>query len=293
MVSNIIYMADEDICSYCYTAFRSSMQTTPYSSYNGFYEAELQYINTRCRTTFNTTIPTSLFPPDPKAPCDKENIYITQPGDTCDSIALKYSLSSAALFMNNPLSSTLNCKGWKPGTALCLPPSCATVHAIKEGEMCLQIEADNHDEHGTRYKDIVRFNPWIEPGCGNMWNSSENVYGHIICLAPQNGKHTLPGVKPAQEVGQKSDGYARVMVEVPNDAKVANGSTQRCGLWHTATKGDSCLQMTFGGPTSIEILMKVNPSLSNDTSQCTNHITPGLTYCIFPMFNWDYIIDTN
>lgn len=287
VVSGIEGMTDKDICSDCFTGFRSLMQKSSYSLYDSDYMKDLDYINKRCGLSLNTTVPSSLFPETKKSVCAEDRVYMTKDGDTCDSIAIAKSVSSAAIYIGNPFT-TPDCKSFKTGTKLCLPPSCAAVYTIKKDEMCIEIESAHYETLGTRYKDIVRYNPWIEPGCGNMWASAENSYGHVICLAPQNGKHTLPAVNPAGEVGKKSDGYARDLAEVPSGVSIADGTTRRCGLWHTAQKDDTCLLLTFGGPTSIEILMQVNPTLGKNAAECSSRLVAGTTYCVFPMFNWDY-----
>lgn len=280
-------MATNNICSYCYTTLRSIMQKNSYSSYDASFQTDLTYINTRCKTSFNTTMPPSLSPVDSKAPCDKDRVYVTVSGDTCDSIAEKNSVSSAAIYIGNPFT-TPDCKSFEPGTHLCLPPPCALTYTLKEKDTCATIESAYSKDYNVTFRDIERYNPWIEPGCGNMWNSSENAYGHIICLSPQNGWHALPGDRTGREVGQKSDGYATVMLNPPQNADIAKGTTQRCGLWYTAQQSDTCLLMTFKGPATIDILMKVNLELGTDAAKCTGLLRVGVTYCVFPMYNWDY-----
>ncbi|KID94680.1 LysM domain protein, partial [Metarhizium majus ARSEF 297] len=290
VVSSIENMSDNDICSYCFTSLRSMMQQSRYSNYDAAYERDLSYINSRCNTGFNTTIPLSLVPEEPQPPCDKDRVYITKDGDTCDSIALEHSLSSAAIYIGNPFS-TPDCRSFEPGTELCLPPSCAHTYLLEKDEWCSDITAAHEKTLNITFGDIEKWNPWIEPFCGNMWNSAENAYGHVICLSPQNGEHSLPGIAPDFEVGTRSNGYAKDMVQVPQHVTIAEGSAKRCGIWHTAEAQDTCLLMTFKGPTTIDILMTVNPSLGSDPSKCSDRLVPGLAYCVFPMHNWNLVVD--
>lgn len=100
------------------------MQASPFSYYNrdSFYEDSLKQAVKRCSLSNQpTTTKDSPFPPEPSEPafCLSDVIYTTKAGDTCDSLAVKYSVSSAAIFMGNP--DILDCNDMVEGVSICLP----------------------------------------------------------------------------------------------------------------------------------------------------------------------------
>ncbi|KAI8721473.1 hypothetical protein NCS52_00594900 [Fusarium sp. LHS14.1] len=63
----------------------------------------------------------SPFPSESPKPvfCLSDVKHIAQPGDTCDSLAVKYSVSLAAIFYGNP--DILDCNDMVQGVLICLP----------------------------------------------------------------------------------------------------------------------------------------------------------------------------
>lgn len=114
--------------------------------------------------------------------------------DTCDSIALKHNVSSAALFMANSQQSVV-CDHVEPGMKLYLLMPCTNTYVLQPNDTCVSIEVENNYEIG----DVRRYNPWVEFDCSNL-HTTTSVYGHVICLGSKEGSSytataPIPGVK--------------------------------------------------------------------------------------------------
>jgi hypothetical protein len=127
--------------------------------------------------------------------------------------------------------------------------------------------------------------------CGNMWNASENAYGHTLCLSPQNGQHTRRGsTSPTTADSKTGNGYSYTgRIPPPENSRVAQGTTMSCARWHVAQKDDACVDMTLVGPTTIDIFLRVNPSLGKDIATCSTNIVANNAYCVLPTYNWDIV----
>ncbi|PTB47605.1 carbohydrate-binding module family 50 protein [Trichoderma harzianum CBS 226.95] len=285
-VATIQDMPVNEVCSYCFMGIRAIMQTSAYSAYDKVYKAELDYINSKCRKIYHTDIKPSLFPPPLDTPCPAEQVYVTKQGDSCDSIALQHSVSSAAIFMANNLNIT-NCSSIPSNITLCLPSSCGSTYVIQQNDTCTSIERSHLHTLNTTSGDVRKYNPWVNQDCMNLWNASDIAYGHVICLSPQNGQHLLNASSEAPK--NKQIGYAYTLpIAPPTNATIAKGTTDRCGAWYTAVQDDICVAITLRGPTTINIFFSVNPSLGTNTSQCDSKLVVGTTYCLLPVYNWDY-----
>ncbi|KAF7180792.1 hypothetical protein CNMCM7691_010083 [Aspergillus felis] len=97
-------MPDNEICSYCYVERVQMMQRSPYSAYNEHYKSVLETINKRCGLSGPTDIrevPMDMPVEEEKPICLSDMTYTTVDGDTCTSIAVANSISSAALYISN------------------------------------------------------------------------------------------------------------------------------------------------------------------------------------------------
>jgi hypothetical protein len=263
------------------------MQKSPFSVYDKLYQTEMEYINTRCQKNLHTDIPTSLFPQPLGTPCPAEQVYVTKQGDSCDSIALQHSVSSAAIFMSNTPAIT-NCSSIPSGVSLCLPSSCGFTYVVQPDDFCMGIERSHLRTLNTTNGDVRKYNPWVNDDCTNLWNASDIAYGHVICLSPQNGQHMLNASTAPQDA--KQIGYAYTLaVPPPTNATVAKGTTGKCGVWYTAVQDDTCVAITLKGPTTIDIFLSVNPSLGTNIQQCDSKLVVGTTYCLLAVWNWDYV----
>lgn len=241
-------MSHEDLCSFCHVERISMMQRSPYSIFDKRYKRRLEYIQEKCGLSGSTDIPS---PPDPPKPtpkpfCLSDKTIETTQSETCDSIAEEHKVSSAALFMSNQ-PAIEHCNNITAGIKLCLPPPCNETYVLQPEDTGRSIEERFYDRsRGIPFGSLLRtYNPWISADHSNLRNGSA-IYGCVLCLAPPNGFHTKGaplGGNPAlstSRVGQSWD-----VESPPEDCEVAQGTTQECGKWHKALKGDSCVQMAM------------------------------------------------
>lgn len=141
LVSDVSSMPMSEMCSECYTKRLQMMQESQYSGYAGTFASILSYVNSACTLEKATTVLPPLTPPKatPTLACASRKYYTTVTGDTCDSIALTNSLSSAALFMSN--SAIRNCSNIETGNSLCLPLSCQFTYELQPNDTCVSIQS--------------------------------------------------------------------------------------------------------------------------------------------------------
>jgi hypothetical protein len=70
------------------------------------------------------------------------------------------------------------------------------------------------------------------------------------------------------------------------NSTVADGTTTRCGKWHVVKTDDSCVSICLSSEIDIALLLKVNPSLGGEYSQCTPSLVEGIAYCTGPNYGW-------
>ncbi|KAB8068491.1 hypothetical protein BDV29DRAFT_162320 [Aspergillus leporis] len=199
-----------------------------------------------------------------------------QKGDTCDSLALKYKVSSAAIQIGNPTLIN-NCTVLMPGRELCMPFICDVQYTVKGGDTWLSIEWANRPM--VAFGTVQKYNSWLNSECTNL-QSTRPIHGSVIYLSPLAGTHNSTGTVPATDGnsgGASSSEYSVVVIGAPANAMVANGITSLCGKLYTAHHGDSCaaIRVKQGIPSSH--FMAVNPSLK---SSCDGSLwSPGHPEC--------------
>ncbi|KAJ5613709.1 hypothetical protein N7528_007363 [Penicillium herquei] len=275
-------MPKSELCSFCFVERLEMMQRSSYSFYDEGFQDELETVNTQCGLSVDTSMPPSLdappeFLPDPI--CVSNQTHHTVSGDTCDSIGLKYNVSSAALVMANNRQLVI-CDNLTPDMDLCLPLSCASTYTLQSNDTCASIETSGSQEIG----DVRKYNSWVEWDCSNL-QSSTDFWGHVICLGTQGGTYTatapVPGVTLAPE---QSTGYSNLRVAPPSNATVAEGTTLKCGIWHVAAKGETCSQICVQESITSALFVQVNPSLTS--SNCSDGLVVGNAYCVGPNSGW-------
>jgi hypothetical protein len=121
-------------------------------------------------------------------------------------------------------------------------------------------------------------------GCTNLQDWSV-TYGHVLCVSPQGGVHTVtvppPGVT---SLPSSSSGYASFITLPPENATVANGTTTNCGRWHVPMDGDTCTSICVQAKIDYSLFLAVNPSLS--VNNCTAELLTGTAYCCGPIQGW-------
>ncbi|KAL3954473.1 hypothetical protein ACCO45_010036 [Purpureocillium lilacinum] len=290
IAASIEDMPTSELCSYCWIKHLSIMQQSAYSAYDSFFQSQLQYTVERCRKSQNTTIPKSpINVPEPSDFCVTAKTYTTVIGDTCDSIAEASGISSASLYLGNPQSIKTCAVVIPSGTDLCLPPPCGKTWTIQPGDSCHSIETNLTQMLGTFSMGYVRkYNRWVDVDCTNLHSASDEAFGHVICLGPENGEFSgNASIGGDTTVPGRSTGYSDHIVPPPNGADIAPQTTRNCGLWHLAVSGDTCGSIAFESGTTIAIFMQVNPSLGKSIPDCSPALKPGLTYCAVPHLAWD------
>ncbi|KAL3443738.1 hypothetical protein BJX65DRAFT_298093 [Aspergillus insuetus] len=273
----------EELCSFCFVQRLEVMQQSSYSVYDEYFQADLETVYAECGLSGLADPPPSLdsppqFPPEPI--CVSGQIHVTSEGHTCDSIALKYGVSSAALVMSNSRY-LISCNNLNPDMELCLPETCASVYTMQTNDTCRSIERTNSYLSGT----VRKYNSWVSWDCSNL-QSSTDVYGHVLCIGVQGGTFTatapIPGVTLSPGT---STGYADTVVDPPSNATVAEATTLKCGRWHVAVSDETCAMICVQERLTSTLFMKVNPSLSSN--DCSASLVPGYAYCVGPTSGWD------
>ncbi|KAE8358058.1 hypothetical protein BDV27DRAFT_163928 [Aspergillus caelatus] len=146
------------------------MQSTSYSIYDETYQSDLEFMNSKCDLSAPTDIPPPIEEPaNPYANnltfCASDTTYTTVSGDTWDNIALKHSVSSAALFIGNP--NLFNCKDIPAGIELCLPFTCKPTYTLKDSDTCVSIEKSLGLGYAAGY-NVRKYNPWLTHDCSNL-----------------------------------------------------------------------------------------------------------------------------
>lgn len=280
-------MPQDEICSYCYVERLQMMQQSPYSAYDEYYQSVLETVNRRCGLSGPTEVQEiPIDRPEEEAPvCLSETKYTTVQGDTCTSIAANNNVSSAALYMGN--QETIRwCSSIKPGLSLCLPLPCSKTHRLQPSDTCAGLEY----AFDLRSGDVRKYNPWVSYDCDNLQVASQ-IYGTNICLSPQGGEHNTnkTGGLGRTTTPKPSNGYVYLAEPPPDDAVLANGTTENCGKWHEAGGEDSCVAICVQHGITHDLFIQVNPSLNE--SDCTGGLQVGRTYCAGPTYFWDEVFE--
>ncbi|KAM5453040.1 hypothetical protein McanCB49686_004992 [Microsporum canis] len=279
-VSSIHEMPTDELCSYCHIKRNEIMQSSSYSVYNEYYQEVIQVINQKCGLSLPSDFPPSpVLRPSPPPPfCVSENKYTTLNGDTCESIALVKSISSAGLIAANS-DAIHNCARQLPaGLELCLPLTCEKTYELQPSDTCSSIEYSKL----LRLGGLRAYNSWINMDCTNLHLASE-VLGKVLCLAPQAGTYTPTSVMPGATPTPGS-GYATRVIPPPENATIATGTTLNCGKWYTAAQEDTCATICISQLIPAHLFWEVNPSLS--TTDCNSSIKVKTTYCVAPVSDW-------
>ncbi|KAJ6191605.1 pectin lyase-like protein [Penicillium mononematosum] len=268
-----------EMCSYCFTTLFKMRQASDYAAYSTLDQENLQIVNQNCGLDTPIDLHDSLWieDPTPKPVCASDTTYTTMEGDTCDKIANEYQVASAAIIFGNS-GLIANCSALYPGKELCIPLSCDVQYTVKDNDDCVNIEYDLSLRPGT----IRKYNPWLETDCTDL-QSSREIVGSVLCLSPQGGVHNSTGASLTKSPG--GSGYSKGVSTSPGNSTIAVGTTQYCGLWYTATAGDSCVSICLKQSIPSNLFLSVNPSLSRE--DCDADLADGITYCVAPDVHWD------
>lgn len=290
-VESIEQMPKNELCSFCWQEHYAIPQRSRYSNYDSFIKTQLDYIVSECGSGINTTIPdTALILPEPSTFCQTDKWYTTMSGDTCDTIALANNISSGDLYFQNP-KSLFSCYSIEAGSSLCLPPPCAVTWALAPNDTCTSIEYNlTASTLTSMLGNTQKYNRWVDRDCTNLQSGSDQTFGHVLCLSPQNGAFaTNASISGDTTIPADSPGYAHYITSPPEGITVATGTTLNCGLWHVAAAGDTCSSIAFASVTTISIFLEINPSLGTNIATCSSLLVQGVAYCALPFVVWDQI----
>ncbi|CAH0024421.1 unnamed protein product [Clonostachys rhizophaga] len=280
---------DKELCSFCYGEKLRQMQKSEHSAYDREYASMFEF----CRID-SPIAPSQESPPDKSSfpmACFSGKTIATKEGDTCDSIALANSISSATLYYINPR--LLDCRSIESGTELCLPQACTT-YTVQEHEAANCVEISMAGGEGG-WLDLIDWNLMLDSRCTNLW-STDPFWGHVVCISPPGGKFIdemkssfseHPGNGYMGGPGGFGDGYKSNSRAKPL-TELAKGTTRSCAEYIEAVKGLSCAEMVVSADraTTMDLFLQINPSLGN-ASQCDENLKPGLSYCLKVHPIWD------
>ncbi|PWY66471.1 pectin lyase-like protein [Aspergillus sclerotioniger CBS 115572] len=279
LVDDFQSMPPSEMCSYCFTTSLEMRQASPYAAYTEDDKEDLETLHGNCGLSGPTDLHKPLYTEEVvEAPfCASGITHTTTEGESCDILAAKYQVASAAIQIGNPMVGN-NCTELIPGRELCIPLGCDSQYTLNDNDTCLSSEWDQLINFG----DVRKYNSWINADCTNL-QSTRTVHGSVLCLSPQGGSHNATG--SASIAPSVNSGYTNVVLYAPEGATVANGTTCYCGKWYTVQEGDSCATICIRQEVSSDLFMAVNPSLSS--SDCDGSLKVGYTYCVGPDFHWD------
>lgn len=185
-VDSINGMPFQELCSYCNAQRLAIMQETKYSTFDAHFKSELDYVNSHCQLSKNTTVPDRIYPDTPRDDsCHMGEWYTIEAKTTCDDISLPRNISSASLYLAN--QNTLATCGTKDpipsGTKLCIPPSCSRVYQVEGNSTCSDIKIRIIALPDIRVGDVRKYNRWVNVDYTNM-DAVRASYGSTICLGP-------------------------------------------------------------------------------------------------------------
>ncbi|KAG7417883.1 LysM domain-containing protein [Fusarium oxysporum f. sp. rapae] len=257
VVNSIDKMPTNELCSDCYVGRLKMMQASPFSYYNR-------------NSFFKSALKQAVKQPSEPAFCLSEVTYTTKAGDTCDSLATKYSVSSAAIIMGNP--GIINCTNIVEGVDICLPLQCKTF-TLEKDDSCMTVAAATGLDQG----DICSLNPWVHPLCNNLQDGTQTL-GQVIFITPPGGKYKHDVNTTNSDLTYSE--YAGKAVSPPSGATLADKTIKDCGRWYTVQKGDNCAIVLVQYHISLPLFIQANPSVSE--GNCTTNLVPGRTYCVGP-----------
>ena len=249
--------------------------------YDAFYQEQLEYVYDKCGGSGPTELPPPITipAPEPEPFCASETFYVTQIGDTCESIANATGVSAASLYMGNQ-ALLPDCSDLEPGLSVCVPLGCKTYY-LRPSDTCISVET----ALGLDFGLLQQYNTWIDSACSNL-QAATDFYGKIICVTPPGGAWTPDPESPNDGSPPEAvDGYTKTPVSPPDGVPVADGTTLNCGRWHVVESGDMCVNICLEYSITASLFRTVNPSLSPD--DCTPSLRPGVALCVGPTYSWN------
>ncbi|EGU73091.1 hypothetical protein FOPG_14764 [Fusarium oxysporum f. sp. conglutinans race 2 54008] len=275
----------DELCHICYRRRLAIMQSSSYSIYDHFYQSQLEKVYKTCGGSGPTEIPPPPKVEKPEEYCLTNKYYTTKEGDTCDSIArANPGVAGVYLYMGNQ-ELIGDCRDLPAGLKLCLPTTCP-IYVVKPGDTCWSIERSLKVIEDT----VEDYNSWINVDCTNLQKATD-FYGKPICIGPFGAgsrSASSDAVAKTPLRFSSANGPEVVLMEPPEKAEVADGTTLKCGLWHVIKEGESCADICKAHEICKEdVMYEVNPTLSRNNDECTKSLVPGEALCVAPIAGWN------
>lgn len=279
-VTDITLLPTEDLCSDCFLQKLALLQADAYSGvYEENWQSTYETVAAACNVTvadFNTTASAfNVTVPTTEPNCVSGEMYTSQAGDTCDTIALAHSVSAASLYYIN--TDIHNCSAVTTGTSLCLPLACATTYTVQANDTCTSIAVDA----GVYTTDVRAFNSLLDWNCTNL-HATNPYWGTTLCVSTPGGTYNSSGTSSA---GAGDDSIAMV-VDPPAGATVATGTTTDCVAWYVNDGSLTCTQICLNYGVAINLFTAASPALNKTT--CDGDLVLGDAYCLDPITGWDW-----
>ncbi|KAK2038552.1 LysM domain-containing protein [Colletotrichum somersetense] len=202
--------------------------------------------------------------------------YTVKSGDTCDSIATAYKVSTNAVIRAGITGP--GCKNLVPGVQLCLPEACAQ-YRVKWDDSCANILKD---VPGLQAQHLLTWNPNISPLCTNL----RDMVGDLICVSPPG--RTLADATAVPSGPPTTTQPPATAVPRPSNAKAE--SHQMCAAWYEIKAGDYCQMISIKNSVEVRDFFFLNPSVDNpgcgnlwlNTSYCVQPVGDINTYPSYP-----------
>ncbi|EEU38415.1 uncharacterized protein NECHADRAFT_106587 [Fusarium vanettenii 77-13-4] len=248
---------------------------SPYSYYKreSFYQEALKAAVSRCSLSGQaTTAKDSPFPSKSAKPAFylSEVKHTIQSGDTCDSLAIKYSISSVAIFIGNP--NILDCNDIVQGLSIYLPLQYKT-YKLRPDDSYMSVSA----AIDLKPADIRFLNPWIHKLCGNI-RSAQETLGSVICITTPSGEFEYDVNNTSSDPAYSE--YTNKAIPPPKGATLAEKTTKEYRRWYIVQEGDNYAIVLVQHHISLRLFTAANPSVSQD--KCTTDLIPGKTYYVRP-----------
>lgn len=207
--------------------------------------------------------------------CGSNRTYITSSGDTCNSISSAKNVSSSSLFWIN--TNLLDCDDIPAETELCLPQSCGALWTVQEAETCFDIKSS----WGLTTDVLLDWNAGLN--CSKLHTG---LWGNTLCVLPPGGDYiSNTNSTGSLDPWDYGDGYLDDVVDPPENAMIADGTTLNCGGWYVAEEDVACVDICMEEKVVFSLFIDVNPSLRNGT--CDSDLVVGNTYCVHPASTWN------
>ncbi|KAI4725693.1 hypothetical protein E4T49_06589 [Aureobasidium sp. EXF-10728] len=264
-------------CSYCRVEHYKMMQRSPYSAYDDFYQDEFQDTNEKCGLDNPTEMPFRWI----DGICDFET-YKIQEGDTCGSIAIKFSVSSKDV--RDSYASIYGGELWKPacdqlrpGLSVCIPQPCK-IYELLPDDTCASVEAQQHFPGGD---SLRTYNPWIRPDCSNLQLSRDSPVG-VVCVSSRSDEEVTSNGESSSSSSSDATSTTSSRVSTTDISSSSTGPAPTTGSHVTSSRPTEITSMATSGPSGAQLTAptagnsaSATPSTSRDDVSGASVAGPG------------------